>query len=168
MKKTAFIVTLCGMCAIASFLVTLAAQPERKTKSSPAAELAIPARDWSRACATDPGFTEESKTLRASADTARTRLAELLDNPEATDESILAQVEQVIASHDQLERRVAQHLMMIRHQLSPEQQKQLMGLASESVRQGGYRWRGGRGPSSAPGTQESNHPGRRRLGRQGR
>ncbi len=80
--------------------------------------------------------------MRASVESTRSRLAELLGDPGATDESILSQVEQVIASQDQLERRVAQHLVKIRHQLSADQQKQLMGLASESVRQRGNRWRG--------------------------
>lgn len=168
MKKTILIALVCIACAIGSFLATYAAQPAAKQlQTNPPAELSIPSQDWSRACATDPNFPQESKALAESVSSARVKLAELLEDSKASDEAILAQVEQIIAIHDQFERRVAQHLLKIRQQLSADQQKQLMGLASESVRQGGYRWRGGRGPSTAPTTQESDRPGRKRWGRQG-
>lgn len=168
MTKITLLAITCVVCAVGAFLATYAVQPATSNKPSTApAGLSIPSNDWSRACAMDPGFPEESKKLNDAVASDRAKLAELLDNPSANEEAILAQVEKVIATHDQLERRVAQHLLKIRSQLSPEQQKQLMGLASESVRQGGYRWRGGRGPTTAPTTQESTHPGRKRWGRQG-
>jgi hypothetical protein len=160
MKRTAVLIALCGACMLGSFFVTLIAAPPNQADSPGNASL-IPEKDWARACAVDTAFAGESRELRQRADEDRGRLAELLSDQNAGDEVILAQVEKVIASHDQLERRVAQHLLKIRKQLTPDQQKQLMGLASDSVRQGGYRWRGGRGPSSVPATQPTDHRGRK-------
>lgn len=160
MRKTILISGICAACAIASFIVTMAAPPTRK--SQPPADLAISEQDWSRACAMDPSFPDESRRMKESVEAAREKLAELLDDTTASDEAILSQVETVILLHDQLERRVTQHLLKIRHQLTSDQQRKLMGLASESVRQGGHRWRGGRGSTTAPATQEDDHPGRKR------
>ncbi len=64
---------------------------------------------------------------------ARTRLAVVLEDATSSDEQITAHAEQLIAAHDDLERRIAKHLLAIRGLLTPEQAKQLMGLAASSV-----------------------------------
>ena len=163
--STVMVIGICAVAAGISFLATLAAAPKDPATTQASPTLNISTQDWSRARALDPTFPSESAAMSDALAKDRAQLADLLDNSTASDEAILAQVEKVIASHDQMERRAAQHLLKIRHQLSADQQKQLMGLASETVRQGGMRWRGGRGPSTAPSTQESNRPGRRRQGR---
>ena len=87
--------------------------------------------------ATDPGFVDEAGKLRQDAEADRMALAALLEAPGSSDQQIMAQIERVIASHDALERRVATHMLAIRPILTPEQAKQLMGLAASGVRNAG-------------------------------
>ena len=149
------IAALCLTTAAVAFVATLAAKSGGPTTSS----LNISAREWRRATACDPAFQDEAQTLAQTLDDERAALADLLDQPAATDAQVRAQVERVIVAHNALERRAAEHLLKVREQLSPGQQKQLMGLVSETVRHAGPRWRGGRGET--PATQPSTHPGRR-------
>jgi hypothetical protein len=146
---------LCLTTAAVAFVATLAAKSRGPSTSS----LNMSEREWNRATACDPAFRDEARTLAQTLDDERAALADLLDQPGATDEQVRAQVERVIVAHNALERRAAEHLLKVREQLSPSQQKQLMGLVSETVRHAGPRWRGGRG--EAPATQPSSHPGRR-------
>lgn len=87
--------------------------------------------------ATDPDFADEAGRLKGIVQADRQALAVMLENPESTDEQIMAQIEKVIASHDALERHVARHMLAIRPILTPEQAKQLMGLAASGVRSAG-------------------------------
>lgn len=164
-RSTRTIIALCLVSAGISFIITLAAGPRQDARGPQLSTLNLSEQDWSRIRAFDPTFADESGTLTQALAADRATLADLLEDPASRDEAILAQVEKVIVSHDQLERRVTQHLLKIRQHLTASQQKQLMGLASESVRQGGYRWRGGRASSETPTTGEGDRSGRRRQGR---
>ena len=90
----------------------------------------------------DPGFQQDAQNLNAQLRQERETLAALLQEPSTPDSQLLRQVERVIAAHDALERRVARYVVAIRHRLTAEQQKRLLGLAASSVREAaGYRWR---------------------------
>ena len=90
----------------------------------------------------DPSFTEERWTLQRDLDQARTDLALLFEDQDASDETLQKQVEVVIAAHNALERRVAAYLIAVRPHLAPGQQKKLFRLCADRVRQGRARcWR---------------------------
>lgn len=80
----------------------------------------------------DPAFARDLHRLRNDLTAARTSLARLFDRG-ADDAAIRAAIEKAIAAHNALERRVADHLLTIRHHLTPAQQKQLFSLAAESL-----------------------------------
>lgn len=111
----------------------------------------------------DPDFAEDLKRIRGDLDQARTRLIELFDDPTSSDERLREQLEKTIDKHNQLERRVADHILAVRRLLSSEQQKRLFGLAAERVRQCRRQgWRGGGGGGRGRGG--GNGQGRRWRG----
>ncbi len=119
----------------------------------------------------DPAFDADAARLSAALRREREKLAALLDRPQSPDDAILAQVEKVIAAHNALERRVVRHLLAVRPYLNPGQQRRLMGLCANGVRQAARRrWRGGRGEStkSECGPQEKTNGYGRGRGRGGR
>lgn len=166
--KTWILAAVCLTAGLGAFVATLVARPPATTQGGSAEALDIPARVWTRAVELDPTFPAESRALAAELQRERAALADLLAGGTADDEAVLAQVERVIAADNALERRSARHLLKIRTRLSPDQQKQLMGVVSEAVRHhGGPRWRGGRGADAATATQPAPPPpGRRRQGRE--
>lgn len=164
-NRRMWLAALCVAAAAVSFVATLAARLPRPPATDPVDTLPISSRDWQRATACDPGFPREARELSATLDRERAALADLLEDAASQDDQIRGQIERVIAAHNALERRVAEHVLKVRGQLTPEQQKQLMGLVSDTVRQAGPRWRGGRGEGSSAATQPTTHPGRRGKGR---
>ena len=82
-------------------------------------------------------FSEEAATLNKTLEYERTKLISLFETPGTSDEQILQQVEQVIAAHDSLERHVAKYVVGLRHSLTPQQQRRLMGLCAASMRGAG-------------------------------
>lgn len=158
-KRTILIVIGCFIAAGLSFVATVMAQNRAGEN-----RLAIPAKDWSRATALDQSFPEESRKLTETLAAERNRFADLLDDANVSDQALLDQMEKVLAAQGALERRVAQHLIKIRHQLTPAQQKQVMGLASEKVRRGG--WHGGRGQTTMPSDDPTTRSGRKRQGKE--
>ena len=82
----------------------------------------------------DPDFEADCVRLDSELMEQRMILADLLAKPSTPKADILGQVEQVITTHNALERRVAQYLLVVRDHLSADQQKQLMGLCAKSVR----------------------------------
>jgi len=100
----------------------------------------------------DPHFAREAAELDAQLRHEQEKLAALLEAISTPDEQILEQLERVIAAHAALERRVARYVLKIRHHLSPDQQRRLLGLCASGVRKAaGRQWRGSR-----------QHEGRRR------
>ncbi|MGB2986880.1 MAG: hypothetical protein WBE26_13495 [Phycisphaerae bacterium] len=89
----------------------------------------------------DPQFSEDLKSLQRELAGARSALATLLEDENATNERIRGQVENCIAKHNAQERRVAQYLLTVRDHLTPVQQKKLFRLCAEGVRKGrGHGW----------------------------
>jgi len=148
------VTSLAAAVGLGSFFATLGQQ--RTTQGS----MAAPLQRWlglseERARLVreaDATFPDEAAELSEKLDAARHRLAELLEDPGASDDQIMVQVERVITAHDALERRVARHVLAIRPHLSAEQQKRLMGLCAHGVRRCcGRPWRSGSEVDSAAG-----------------
>ncbi len=87
----------------------------------------------------DPDFPEDLSRLRIELDKARDRLIASFEDPEVSNEQLSQQFEKVFEAHDRLERRVAGHLITIRHYLSPVQQKKLFNLCAKNIREGQIR-----------------------------
>ncbi len=121
-------------------------------------------------CQADPQFAREAQDLRRALEQQRADLVAMLDDPAHTDEAILAQVDRVAATHTALERRVARHLLAIRKLLTPQQARQFMGLAADSVREtsrGQYRRGYGHAQTSPANPQDGRSQHRNRRGVQG-
>ena len=154
MKRSVPIVILAcllvgGLAFAATWLVRAQA-----SSTAPAADATSPLAEWltltieqrERIGQLDPRYREVAAELAEVLHQDRQALAELLESDEATDMQILEQVERVIDAHNALERRVAEHLVTMRHALEPEQRQRLGRHAADEVRRGmGQRWRDGQG-----------------------
>jgi Spy/CpxP family protein refolding chaperone len=91
---------------------------------------------------------------------AREALAKTLEDPNASDQTVMEHVDRVAEAHHRLERRAAEHLLKIRGLLTPEQRAKLLDAAASAVRQVSGPWAGamerfrqrlgGEGPSARP------------------
>jgi hypothetical protein len=118
------------------FFVTLSTGQEAADRCPLGEWLGLPTEECRALCGVDPGFKAEARALAADLREQREAFASLLEDPQSTDEAILAQSEEVIAVHDALERRVVRHILLIRPHLSPARQQRLMGLCADGIR----RW----------------------------
>jgi hypothetical protein len=106
----------------------------------------------------DPTFTEERWSMQRALDQARTDLAALFEEENASDDALRQQVEAVIEKHNALERRVAEHLIAVRGHLPPVDQKKLCCLCAKRVRGGRSRcW--GQGPGGGCSCGKGCRPG---------
>jgi Spy/CpxP family protein refolding chaperone len=165
------IVAVVGLAAYAATVSTrLAAQPAAQTEDATeamASWLKVAPDQREQVASADPTFAAESKRIRGELANRKLALANLLDDPKTSDEQVLASLEEVIAASNTLERRTAQYLLSVRRHLTPEQQKQLLSLCAEEVRQGRRYQRGRRQDSLEP--KSGDQPGPRRgPGGQGR
>ena len=80
----------------------------------------------------DSGFEADSTRLRDILVAERAALLALFENPESTDEELLQQIDRLILAHSQIERRIAEHVLVLRPYLTVEQQKWLIGLCRRS------------------------------------
>ena len=163
-------------CAAGSYLATYAVQEQGRTNWADGATTAVAqsVTDWlglspQQAASVrdiEASFTTDRTPLEAKLAAERERLATLLENPATTDEEILRQVENVIAAHDVLERRVAAHLVAMRPHLTADQQKRLFERFASSVREGGgWRWRHGQPGNAEDGRRGGGPPPGRGPGR---
>jgi len=79
----------------------------------------------------DPGFKVESTELTEAVFKEHKQLALLLDNLTTNDNEIWQQLETLLEVRAQRERRISQHVLLIRPLLSTEQQKVLVGLCAQ-------------------------------------
>ena len=79
----------------------------------------------------DPGFKVESTELTEAVFKEHKQLALLLDNLTTNDNEIWQQLETLLEARAQRERRISQHVLLIRPLLSTEQQKVLVGLCAQ-------------------------------------
>jgi len=80
----------------------------------------------------DFGFEADSMRLRDILMAERTTLLALFEDPKSTDEELLQQIDKLILAHSQIERRIAEHVLVLRPYLTVEQQKWLIGLCRRS------------------------------------
>ncbi|MBN1346255.1 MAG: periplasmic heavy metal sensor [Phycisphaerae bacterium] len=83
----------------------------------------------------DPTFWSEGIAHREQLAAERDKLAKLLEDPTSPDKQITDQVEAIIRLGNDMERRVTRHLLAVRKNLTPDQQKKLFGLAASGVRE---------------------------------
>ena len=80
----------------------------------------------------DSEFEADSVLLRDVLLAERTKLLALFEDPKSTDEELLQQIDKLILAHSQIERRIAEHVLVLRPYLTVEQQKWLIGLCRRS------------------------------------
>lgn len=100
--------------------------------------------------ALDPTFFDDLAALREQIANHRRELAGLLESPESTNDEIRACVERSIETHNRLERRVLEHLLLVRPELTLDEQQRLFQSISERIRGHGPRFGRHRGPGSEP------------------
>lgn len=82
----------------------------------------------------DPDFEADLAQLRNTLLAERETLLNMFEDPQIENETLLEQINQLISSHSQVERRLAQHLLILRPHLNVEQQKWLIGLCKHRGR----------------------------------
>lgn len=80
----------------------------------------------------DPGFEANSLNLRNALMTERQKLLSMFENPDSGDDELLQQIDKFISTHSSIERRIAEHVLVLRPYLTIEQQKWLIGLCRRS------------------------------------
>ncbi len=117
----------------------------------------------------DPTFADDLAALREARFENRRELVALLESAEAADDEIRACVERGIEVHARFERRVLEHLLIVRPQLTPEEQKRLFRSLSNRIRGHGQRFGRHRGPGGEDGGKgwRGDRGGSRWGGRQG-
>ncbi len=171
-RLNGIIIAVFGICMFGSFIATYAWQAEPARPAAPArpakpAEvlggwLRLMPEQLERVASVDPAFAEESARMEAELASEREALATMFEDADTTDEALLRQVETVITVHDQLERRVAAHLLALRPHLTDAQRSKLFQTCAKGIREsGGWRWRHGHGHSQgeARGANEAGHGG---------
>jgi hypothetical protein len=76
----------------------------------------------------DPDFEADSINLRNALMTEREKLLSMFENPNSGDDELLQQIEKLILIYSSIERRIAEHVLVLRPYLTVEQQKWLIGL----------------------------------------
>jgi len=76
----------------------------------------------------DPDFEANSMNLRDALMTEREKLLSMFENTNSSDRELLQQIEKLISTHSWIERRIAEHVLVLRPYLTVEQQKWLIGL----------------------------------------
>ena len=87
----------------------------------------------------DPQFSGDMTRLRGEVDAVRQQTIALFEEPGATDGQLRAQIEAWIEARNRLDRRVAEHLLLIRDHLTPGQQRRLFNLCAGQMRKCGSR-----------------------------
>jgi len=80
----------------------------------------------------DADFEAETTGLRDVYLSERARLLSMFEDPKSEDDQLLRQIEELIAAHSGIERRVVKHVLVLRPYLTVEQQKWLIGLCLQN------------------------------------
>ncbi len=83
----------------------------------------------------DPGYEEESQTLHEKVRLLQEQFAQRLENPDSPDEEVWQRLQEFTTAYHRLEQRTAQHMVLLRSHLTPDQQKILVGLCADCGRQ---------------------------------
>jgi len=76
----------------------------------------------------DPQFEADSIQLAEALIAEGAKLLSLFENRHSSDEQLLQQIDRLVACHSRTERRIAEHVLVLRAYLDIEQQKWLIGL----------------------------------------
>jgi hypothetical protein len=144
--------------AAGGFAASRAMQADATDRAEPAAGkevmldwLGAPEDQRMRIRRTDPTFITDLRELRADLSAKRAVFAEVLEDPEHSDEDLRKASEAVIAASADLERRVVDHLIKAREHLTAQQRQRLFSLFAEGIREGRGGWRGGPRDGRGPG-----------------
>jgi hypothetical protein len=78
----------------------------------------------------DPDFQQQSELLKNRLTEAHNNLVTSLEKVQSDDGELLGRIEDLIKAHGNLEKRVAQHLVLLRPHLSQEQRARLSELCT--------------------------------------
>ena len=81
---------------------------------------------------TDPNFAAESNVLYEELTNERQKLLSVFENPQSSDSELLQQIDNLISIHGRVERKIAEHVLVLRSFLTIDQQKWLIGLCRRS------------------------------------
>jgi len=76
----------------------------------------------------DPGFEADSLRLRDVLLAERAKLLSVFEDPQSSNEGLLQQLDRLISATSETERRITEHVLVLRPHLTVEQQKWLIGL----------------------------------------
>jgi len=76
----------------------------------------------------DPDFEAVSVHLRDALMAERAKLLSVFEDAESSDDELLQQIDMLILTYSRVERRIAEHVLVLRPYLAVEQQKWLIGL----------------------------------------
>jgi len=76
----------------------------------------------------DPNFESDLAELRSTLLTERAKLVRMFEDAKTDNKQLLEQIDKMISTHSQIERRIARYLLVLRQHLNAEQQKWLIGL----------------------------------------
>ncbi len=79
----------------------------------------------------DPAFEADAARFGIALKNEQTRLVSMFENLRTADGDLLEQIRQLISVHNELERRVARHVLLLRPHLTAEQQGWLVGLCCQ-------------------------------------
>lgn len=80
----------------------------------------------------DPNFETDAYNLYRELTAEKEKLVSIFENPQSNDDEFLQQMDNLIITHSRIERRMAEHVFILRPYLSIEQQKWLIGLCRRS------------------------------------
>lgn len=104
----------------------------REIRNRLASRLGLDERQMSLLQQEDSDFESEAADLRDALLGERQRLLAMFEDSGAAGDQLLAQIDRLIAAHSRIERRVVQHVLVLRPYLTVEQQKWLIGLCRRS------------------------------------
>lgn len=151
-----FIIRSLVLVAVAgvSFGVTTAArQQSNNSVESVPEQLSLPREQWEAIQSHDATFGADLATLRGEARARRQDLCAALESSDISDGDIRAKAASLRDAENRVQERVLDHLLAIRQHLTPDQQRRLLNMCAQGMRQGrggGMRW----------GPQDGSGPGR--------
>jgi len=80
----------------------------------------------------DPNFATESNILYEELMNEKQKLLSVFENSQSSDSELLEQINHLILTHSRVERKIAEHVLVLRSFLTVEQQKWLIGLCRSS------------------------------------
>ncbi len=80
----------------------------------------------------DPNFETDAYNLYQELTNERMKLVSTFENTQSSDDELLQQINNLITTHSRIERRMAEHVLILRPFLTIEQQKWLIGLCRRS------------------------------------